>query len=471
MKVRAIAAAVLVLVIAGGVAACSFAWRDALDPVDPPAPASFDSASVVRGAQLAALGDCLSCHTAAGGKPYAGGTPLQTPFGTLYSTNITPDPDTGIGRWSLAAFTRAMREGVARDGHLLYPAFPYPHFTRMSDQDIKDLYAYMMTRTPAKAPPRDNDLVFPLGYRPLIAGWNLFFLHPGPLPEDTAHNAEWLRGRYLVEGPGHCAACHTPLNALGAEEGGKPFAGGHIEGWDVPPLNALGHGDRPWTVAQLTSYLRTGLASEHGAAAGPMEPVARALSLVSESDVRAMAVFLLSLDPQAPAGTPARTEASQPAQGQAQAESQSQAQAESQAQARAPAPVHAPAMPAAQPVAPDASSADAQRLARGAALFSATCAACHAASAPMTTIGGRPSLALSSVVNADSPRNAINLILQGIPLRGSSASHYMPAFAQTLSDGQIADVLAYLRVNIAQRPAWAATEDMVAKVRKEDQSK
>ncbi|ANN76854.1 cytochrome c [Bordetella flabilis] len=458
MKGRVIAAAVLALVIAGGVAACSFAWRNAIEPVDPPAPASFDSASVARGAQLAALGDCLSCHTAAGGKPYAGGTPLQTPFGTLYSTNITPDPDTGIGRWSLAAFARAMREGVARDGHLLYPAFPYPHFTRMSDQDIKDLYAYVMTRTPAKAPPRDNDLVFPLGYRPLIAGWNLFFLHPGPLPEDTTQSAEWLRGRYLVEGPGHCAACHTPMNALGAEEGGKPFAGGHIEGWDVPPLNALGHGQRPWTVAQLTSYLRTGLASEHGAAAGPMEPVTRALSLVSESDVRAMAVYLLSLDPQAPADTPVQAQASS-----TPALAPSPAQAPTGAATRDAAP--------AQAVSLNASRADAERLTRGAALFSATCAACHAASAPMTTIGGRPSLALSSVVNADSSRNAINLILQGIPLRGSSASHYMPAFAQTLSDGQIADVLAYLRVNIAQRPAWPATEDMVAKVRKEDQSK
>jgi mono/diheme cytochrome c family protein len=434
MKGRSIAAAVLVLVIVGGVAACSFAWQKAIDPVDPPAAASFDGASVARGAQLAALGDCVSCHTAAGGKPYAGGTPLQTPFGTLYSTNITPDPDTGIGRWSLAAFTRAMREGVARDGHLLYPAFPYPHFTRMTDQDIKDLYAYVMTRAPAKAPPRDNDLVFPLGFRPLIAGWNLFFLHPGPLPEDASHSAEWLRGRYLVEGPGHCAACHTPMNALGAEDGGKPFAGGHIEGWDVPPLNALGHGQRPWTVPQLTSYLRTGLANEHGAAAGPMEPVTRALSLVSENDVRAMAVYLLSLDGSQPSLQPSSQSASQSA-------SQSD------------------------------THSDTQRLARGAALFSSTCAACHAASAPMTTIGGRPSLALSSVVNADSPRNAINLILQGIPLRGSSPSHYMPAFAQTLSDGQIADVLAYMRATIAQRPAWPGTEDTVAKVRKEDQSK
>ncbi|CAM3713804.1 Cytochrome c domain-containing protein [Bordetella sputigena] len=434
MKGRSIAAGVLAIVVLGGAAACSIAYRAAIDPIDPPAASSFDAQSVARGAQLAAIGDCVSCHTAGGGKTYAGGTPLDTPFGTLYSTNITPDPRTGIGNWSLAAFTRAMREGVSRDGHLLYPAFPYPHFTRMSDADIKDVYAYMMTRTPVRAPAADNKLIFPLGFRPLIAGWNLLYLHPGPLPEDASHSAEWLRGRYLVEGPGHCAACHTPMTALGAEDSGKPFAGGSIDGWDVPPLNALGHRQPAWTVGQLTSYLRTGLANEHGAAAGPMEPVTRQLGLVSESDVRAMAVYLLSLD-----GSPPASPASIASQ---------------------PAPASAPA-----------NAADAERLQRGAVLFSSTCAACHAASAPMTTIGDRPSLARSSVVNADSPRNAINLVLQGIPLRGSAASHYMPSFAHTLNDQQVADILAFTRVSIAQRPAWTGLDGSVAKIRKEHTSK
>jgi mono/diheme cytochrome c family protein len=444
MKGRSIAAGVLAIVVLGGVAACSIAYHSAIDPIDPPAATSFDQASVARGAQLAAMGDCISCHTSAGGKSYAGGTPLDTPFGTLYSTNITPEAQTGIGRWSLAAFTRAMREGVSRDGSLLYPAFPYPHFTRMTDADIKDLYAYMMTRTPVHAPARDNDLAFPLGFRPLVAGWNLFFLHPGPVPDDASHSAEWLRGRYLVEGPGHCAACHTPMNSLGAEKAGQPFAGGSIDGWDVPPLNALGHKQPPWTVDQLTSYLRTGLASQHGAAAGPMEPVTRQLSLVSQTDVRAMAVYLLSLDGQPGAPAPAAAAA---------------ASSPAPAQASAPARQAGPAQ------------GDTQRLERGAALFNSTCASCHAASAPMMSIGGRPSLAMSSVVNADSPRNAINLVLHGIALRGSSASHYMPSFANTLSDQQVADVLAYTRVHVAQRPAWSALDDTVAKIRKENQSK
>lgn len=434
MKGKTIAAGLLTVVVLAGVAACSIAWHGAIDPIDPPAAASFDRTSIARGAQVAALGDCISCHTSAAGKPYAGGTPLETPFGTLYSTNITPDADTGIGRWSLAAFTRAMRQGVSRDGHLLYPAFPYPHFTRMSDADIKDLYAYMMTRTPVRAPAHDNDLAFPLGFRPLVAGWNLLYLHEGPADEapqgDASHSAEWLRGRYLVEGPGHCAACHTPMNALGAEKSGKAYAGGSIEGWDVPPLDALAHKQPPWTVDQLASYLRTGLASEHGAAAGPMEPVTRQLALVAESDVRAMAVYLLSLDTQP-----------------------------------------APAAAAPRAGAAAAESADTQRLAQGAALFESTCASCHAASAPMMGIGGRPSLAASSVVISDSPRNAINLVLQGIPLRGSAASHFMPSFAHTLDDQQVADVLAYTRVRIAQRPAWDGLDDAVAKVRKENMSK
>jgi mono/diheme cytochrome c family protein len=436
MKGKSVAAALLAVVVLGGVTACSIGWRGAIDPIAPPAPGSFDQASIARGAQLAAFGDCISCHTAANGKAYAGGEPLRTPFGTLYSTNITPDPDTGIGTWSLAAFTRAMREGVARDGHLLYPAFPYPHFTRMSDADIKDLYAFMMTRTPVHAAARDNDLIFPLGFRPLIAGWNLLYLDKGPQPGDASHSAEWLRGRYLVEGPGHCAACHTPLNWLGAEAGGKQYAGGSIDGWDAPPLNDLAHRQPPWTVDQLASYLRTGLASEHGAAAGPMEPVTRQLGVVSEGDVKAMAVYLLSLDTQPGAAPAAATASKAPPSG-----------------------------------AQDEESGDMQRVASGAALFSSTCASCHAASAPMTSIGGRPSLAMSSAVNADSPRNAINLVLQGIPLRGSAASHFMPPFAHTLDDRQVADVLAYMRVHIARRPAWPDLDDAVAKIRKENPSK
>jgi mono/diheme cytochrome c family protein len=432
MKGKSIAGALLAVVVLGGIAACSVAWHSAIDPIDPPPTGAFDKAMVARGMQLAAVGDCMACHTAAGGKSYAGGLPLQTPFGTIYSTNITPDAQTGIGRWPLEAFSRALQQGVSRDGHLLYPAFPYVHFTHMSPDDIKAVYAFMMTRTPVQYTPPANNLTFPFNFRPLVAGWNLLFLRTGELPEDSSRSPEWLRGRYLVEGPGHCAACHTPMNALGAEKSGAAFAGGLIDGWDVPPLNALAQGPRPWTADQLTSYLRTGLAAQHGAAAGPMLPVAHHLGDVAESDVRAIAAYLLSPDVQT-------------------------------AQAK-PAADAAPAAAAANP-------ADTQRLNDGAALFASTCASCHGAAAPMMAIGGRPPLADSTVVNAPSPRNAINLVLRGIPLSATGPSHYMPSFAHTLNDTQIADVLAYMRTRVAQQPAWSALDGDVAKIRKENESK
>lgn len=437
MKGKSIAVALAAVVVLGSVAACTMGWHKSIDPIDPPAPASFSKDEIARGMQLAAVGDCMACHTALNGKPFAGGLPLQTPFGTLYSSNITPDAQTGIGRWSLEAFTRAMRAGISREGSQLYPAFPYPHFTHMTDDDIKSVYAYVMTRTPVQATPPANNLSFPFNFRPLVAGWNLLFLSEGALPEEPGKSAQWLRGRYLVEGPGHCAACHSPMNALGAEKGGAAaFSGGLVDGWEVPPLNALAHGARPWTADQLTAYLRSGLASEHGAAAGPMRPVAHHLGDLADSDVRAMAAYLLSLDGQA---------------GQA---------ASMPAAAPAPAPASAAA-----------GAESTLRMNNGAALFASTCASCHDASAPMSAIGGRPSLSASTVVNAASPRNAINMVLNGIPLISGGAPHYMPAFANTLTDVQIADVLAYTRVRIAGQPAWPTLDGDVAKIRKENQSK
>src|ERR1700754_996630 len=168
----------IVLAVAAGM---SRAWEPAIDPTTAPPPElAADTAQIARGARLAALGDCIVCHTAAHGKPYAGGRPLQTPFGTIYVTNITPDPQTGIGGWPLDAFRRAMRDGVSRDGHLLYPAFPYPHFTHMTNADIADLYAFMMSREPVHATAPSNRLTFPLNFRPLVAGWNVLFLRRGP---------------------------------------------------------------------------------------------------------------------------------------------------------------------------------------------------------------------------------------------------------------------------------------------------
>lgn len=412
------------LILAGAAGALAYAWQPAIAAQPASATPPEDAQLIARGARLAEAGDCMYCHTAQHGEPFAGGLPINTPFGAIYSTNITPDPQTGIGLWTLAAFTRALREGVSRDGHLLYPAFPYPHFTKMSDEDIAALYAYLKSRTPVDSPAHPDALRFPLNFRPLMAGWNWLFLKKGPIapPAETQSDA-WLRGRYLVDGPAHCASCHTPMNAFGAEKSGSPFAGGQIDGWNAPPLNALTHAPRPWTEAQLVAYLRTGIASEHGAAAGPMLPVTQHLANLPESDVEAMATYLMSLQPPA----------------------------------------------AAQPTTPaPAIDADATRLHAGAALFAASCASCHADGAPMRDIGGRPPLGLSSVLTADSPRNAIQWMLHGNPWNGSASAHFMPPFADVLDDRQIADVLAYARVQYAQRPAWADVARRAAAIRKEN---
>jgi mono/diheme cytochrome c family protein len=417
-----------VVMLAGLCLAGFVAWRSAPQSAlaaNVPALGDTTAGSITpiqRGAQLAAVGDCIVCHTAKGGTPFAGGLPIHTPFGTLYSTNITPDPRTGIGNWSLEAFTRAMRRGVAKDGHLLYPAFPYVHFTHMSDADIGSVYAFLMTRTPVEASAPPNQLIFPLNIRPLLLGWNLLFLHADtPVPMSPADNAQLDRGHYLVDTLGHCSACHTPLNLLGAEKRDKAFSGAVIDGWDAPSLTRLLRAPTPWTRDQLASYLRTGLASEHGAAAGPMFPVTRSLAHASDSDVQAMATYIMSL----------------------------------QTHESTPSPVHGQSPP------------DAANLQAGAILFRAACASCHAANAPMSTVGGRPSLSQSTALNSDSPRNAVRLMLDGLPPEGSTPGRLMPPFAAMLTDEQITDLARYLRAQYSTQPPWTLDAADVAKYRKE----
>ncbi|WLH38432.1 cytochrome c [Pseudomonas sp. FP2196] len=229
-------------------------WRPAIAPVE--RPKTFDSAQLQRGARVVEAGDCAVCHTRPGGQYLAGGLPLETPFGTLYSTNITPDPQTGIGQWSLPAFERAMREGIARDGHFLYPAFPYVHYWRMSTRDIADAYAYLMSGPAVDSPARQNRMNFPMNIRPLVSFWNLLFLHAKPLMPVAQQSDAWNRGRYLVEGPGHCAGCHSPLNLIGAEKSGERLAGGAVDGWDAPSLLGMARRVNPWSSEQLERYLR-----------------------------------------------------------------------------------------------------------------------------------------------------------------------------------------------------------------------
>ena len=421
MRLRTIAAATVATLAVAATGLTLWTRAAPIAPVDPPSAAAAP-ALLAAGGRIVALGDCLVCHTAKGGPAYAGGLGLDTPFGTIYSTNITPDPETGIGRWSAQAFRRALREGVARDGHLLYPAFPYIHYTRMSDADIDAAYHYLMSREPVRTTQPDNELVFPLNFRPLLAFWNMLYLRPGDaaIPAQQANPLE--RGRYLVDTLGHCASCHSGMNLLGGERH-PPFQGGNIDGWDAPALTRLAGGAAPWTQADLVAYLRGGLSPAHGAAKGPMRPVTERLAEVPRADVEAMATYLMSI------------------------------QSGAAAHATAPAPAAA-AVPAPAADLP------------GARLFAAACAGCHAPTAPMMRVDGRPGLARSSAVLGERPDNFVQTILHGIPWETGSKV-YMPPFADTLSDAQVAELAAYVRTGLAGQAAWPDAANKSAKLRKE----
>src|ERR1700704_978484 len=270
-----------ILVMLGGWA---WTWRPAIAPIPLNENAREDEQAIRHGAQLAAIGNCNDCHMAETGRAYAGGRSLPTPFGTLDSSNITPDRETGIGTGSETAFRRAMHEGVDREGRQLYPAFPYDHFTKATDEDIHALYSFLMSLPATRNVIPANQLSFPFSFRPIIAGWKVLFLGQARLENDTSKSAEWNRGRYLVEGLGHCGSCHTPRNALGGEKKGSPYAGGAAEGWNAAPLNASLVTAHHWTVDQLAEYLSTGWHKLHGAAAGPMADVAKNLGQASKDE-------------------------------------------------------------------------------------------------------------------------------------------------------------------------------------------
>lgn len=268
----------------------------AIAPIARPDASVYSAATIARGQQLAALGNCAECHTSLGGVLNAGGRALPTPFGTIYSTNITPDVETGIGAWSYPAFERAMREGLHRDGRQLYPAFPYTHFSKTDDADMQALYAYLMAQPSVRATAPANTLTFPFNLRPLLAGWNALFHQTTEFKPDPAKSEAWNRGAYLVESLGHCSACHSPRNALGAEQRNAYLAGGFAEGWEAPPLTSLSQAPIPWSEDELFAYLRTGYSRYHGVAAGPMAPIVRDLKALPDPDIRAMAVYLGSFN-------------------------------------------------------------------------------------------------------------------------------------------------------------------------------
>jgi mono/diheme cytochrome c family protein len=386
-----------------------------------------DPAPIAKGAALAAIGNCATCHTAEGGKTLAGGRALDTPFGTVYSTNLTPDPDTGIGRWSAQDFRRAMHEGIGRDGRELYPVFPYDHYARVADEDIDVIFAYLVSRDPLRVEIPENRMLVP---RPFVAFWKSLYFKPGVLPSDAAHDAQWNRGRYLAEGLGHCGACHTPRNALGAEEPQRAFAGGRVDGWSAPPLNAQSPAPHAWTVENLTTYLRTGFDAQHGVAAGAMAPVAQNLGAVPEADVRAIAVYIASqmrgARPAAPAATSSKSETEQ----------------------------------VAEDAVPDSFGAAASG-ADGAAIYKSACAGCHERARR-----GIP-LSLSTSITDTTSANLVRITLEGIaPLEGRGGG-IMPGFAGALTDRQMAALAEYLRKEIGHAPPWSDLEREIAKARDE----
>lgn len=250
---------------------------------------------VERGKALTVAGNCAGCHTADPARPFAGGKRIDSPFGAIYSANLTPDRETGLGAWTDDDFLRALRLGVGRDGTRYYPAFPYPHFTRLTRQDILAIRAHLATLTPASNPPRAAELRFPFNWRFVMRGWNWLFLTPSFLMPDQMKSADWNRGRYLVEGVAHCGSCHTPKNFFGADKRGAKFAGGVVQGTPAPRLDATEQGLKSWSVEDITAYLQNGRNGKKQAGRLMSEVVTNSTSQMSEGDVRAIAVYLKDL--------------------------------------------------------------------------------------------------------------------------------------------------------------------------------
>ena len=407
--------------------AAAFPWRSAIAPIARPDPAAYSAATMERGRQLAALGDCAVCHTAEGGITNAGGRPLATPFGTVYATNITPDVDSGLGSWSYVAFERAMREGIHRDGRHLYPAFPYTHFTHVSEEDLQALYAFLMAQEPVRQVAPRTALKFPFNLRPLMSWWNALFLRPGALSNDAAQSPAWNRGRYLVEGLGHCAACHSPRNALGAEAGAAHhLSGGWVDGWEAPPLTRLSAAPIPWNKDDLVAYLRTGYSAMHGSASGPMAPVITQMQALADQDIDAMATYLSTFNAAA-----------------------SQADRHAMA-AKIEAQTSAAQTPAAL----------------GESLYEGACAVCHQGAQRADVFGVNSSLAFNTNLHSHRADNLVRVIVEGVATDRAAEHGAMPGFGNHFDDRQMIALVSYLRARFApNEPMWFDVPATVARIR------
>ena len=378
-------------------------------------------ATIRRGEYLARIGDCIACHTKHDGQAFAGGLPLPTPFGTLYSPNITPHPEFGIGQYSASEFYDMLHTGRSRTGELLYPAMPFPAYTRVTRADSDAIFAYLSSLEPVSQRNRINELRFPYNNRSLLIGWRALYFREGEFTPDPSQSGEWNRGAYLTEGLGHCGTCHTQINALGGSSDAKAYAGGLIpmQNWYAPSLTLnkeAGLGE--WSLEDIASLLKDGVAS-NGAVYGPMAAVVHnSLQFLTDADVRAMAVYLKTL--------PERSEAT----------------------------------------APDTESGAAQVsasvLAQGHTLYNSHCASCHLNSG-VGQPPGYPPLAGTPSIQMESAVNPIRMVLNcGFPPQsaGNPRPYGLPPFAQVLTDEEIAAVVTYIRVSWGNHGRTVAPADV-----------
>ena len=398
---RAFAIVLLVLLtLAAAVAALNFRDEESIDASLAPPPTTPEQ--ITRGAYLAQAGNCMGCHTTRGGVPYAGGRGIETPFGTVYTSNLTPEPVTGIGRWSPAHFWRALHNGRSRDGRLLYPAFPYTNYTLLKREDSDAIYAYLRSLPPVVQANRAHGLRFPFNTQPALAVWRALYFTPGASVNDAKQSPEWNRGAYLVQGLGHCNACHGSRNALGATSGTLDLGGGLIpmQNWYAPSLSDPHEaGVAGWQTQQIVDLLKNGIT--HGASVlGPMaEVVSGSTQHLSDTDLRAMAAYLKALAP---------------------------TQSES-----------------AQTASPSSDLISS----RGAKLYELHCVSCHGDKGEGVP-GAYPALAGNRAVTMKSPANLVRIVLEGgfaPSTAGNPRPYGMPPFATLLNNDDTAALLSFVR--------------------------
>jgi mono/diheme cytochrome c family protein len=394
-----------------------------------------------HGAYLARAGDCIACHTAQEGQQFAGGLPLNTPIGVIYSTNITPDLETGIGRWNADDFLKVMREGVAKKGYHLYPAMPYTSYARLSQEDLSALYAYFMQGVePVRNPNRPTQLSWPLGMRSLMAVWNALYFKKGEYAADPDKSASWNRGAYLVQGLGHCGECHTPRGLAGqmkagSEQDGRHYlAGATLDNWYASPLTGdLETGLHAWSEDEIVEFLRTGRTARIAAFGVMAEVVEKSSQYLTDQDLMAIAEYLKSLPPSN-------------YEGQSHADSAMQASAAS--------------------AATRALRAGDTGM-RGSRVYLDNCNACHRSdgSGANRTF---PNLVKNEAVNANYPISLIHIVLAGASMPSTQTAPSalaMPDFGWRLSDTEVEDVVSFVRSSWGNDSA-AVSRDEVGRVRK-----